>query len=334
MKNFDFDANTYSKDEYLIGGIATHVYNGAQLAPYINLVNEKFSKHSGITDARQFEQVPVKFLYLIHQRGGDYKFTESAAYNILKQYYQKSSNNDVPLVCVTFDNRNHGTRVVDENKNRGWNHNDTHGVDLTSIVEGNVVDLKLVMDFLPGYLNLEAKLSPALKRAHGTKIQYRNGISGYSLGGHTVIRFGHRYPELVEFVNPNIGCADLTSLLITRLQKADLQSSAFDKKWFYASYDELKLSEHQATVQYPEYLHQLVSAEDTSICENYPFTLVKLFAAFGADDKLVPTKLSKLWVDLYANSNPDSETFVQEGVGHDVTTEMVDRFTTWAAKHF
>lgn len=334
MKNFEFDASSYSKDEYLIGGITTYVYNASQLTPYINLVNEKFSKHAGITDRSILEQVPVKFLYLIHQRGGDYTFTESAAYTILKQYYQKASDKEVPLVCVTFDNRNHGARLVDDVRNRGWKVNDTHGVDMMSIVDGNVADLKLVMDHLPGYLNLEARLSPQLKQAHNTVIKYRNGIGGYSLGGHTVIRFANKYPQSVEFLNPNIGCADLTSLLVTRLLRAPLDSPAFDKKWFYSSYAELKLNEHQASVQYPEYLHRLIAAEDTAIFEDYPFALVKMFAAFGADDALVPTKVSKLWTDVYQSSNSSTEVFVQPGIGHDVTPEMIDRFTTWMSKNF
>lgn len=334
MKNFEFDPNAYSRDEYLIGGISTYVYNASQLTPYINLINEKFNKHSGITDSKQLEEVPVKIVYLVHQRGGDYTYTESAAYTVLKQYYKKASSLDVPLVCVTFDNRNHGARLVQEVKNRGWKSNDTHGADLVSIVEGNVIDLKLVMDYLPAYLNLEAKLAPELKKAHQTVIKYRNGVCGYSLGGHTVIRYALKYPESIEFINPNIGCADMTSLLITRLLQVDKESPAFDKKWFYSTYDELKLTEHQSSVQYPEYLHRIVAAEDISIFENYPFSLVKMFAAFGADDLLVPARLSKLWTDMYKNSNPATEVFVQPEVGHDVTPEMVDKFTSWLARNY
>ena len=58
-----------------------------------------------------------------------------------------------------------------------------------------------------------------------------------------------------------------------------------------------------------------------------------MFASFGEKDTLVPPRLSKVWVDFYNNTNSTTGVFIQEDVGHDVTPEMVDKFTSWLVEH-
>lgn len=331
MKLFEFNPDSFTKKKFNIGGISTYVYNSEVLVPYIETFNEKNHPH--------VEDIPVNILYLIHQRGGDYKFTEAIAYNILDQFYAKNpaakAVDATPLICVTFDIRNHGERLVDEVCNLSWKEgNETHGVDMISGIEGNVRDLKLIMDYLPSYLNLNHYLAPKFRElSPHCDIKFHNILSGYSLGGHTVYRFASEFPELVEIINPVIGCPDLTSLLINRLKKTPIESPDYDKKYFYYYYDELDLTDEQKKVNYPESFHKLLSRQDISVYENFPMNKVKMFAAFGKEDKLVPQKLSSVWCDLYINSNDDSDVFIQDGVGHDVTPEMIDKFTTWLAKN-
>ncbi|EAZ63741.1 hypothetical protein PICST_51371 [Scheffersomyces stipitis CBS 6054] len=323
MKLFEFDPSSYSKQTFLIGGINTYVYNSAGLAEYVQSFNTQVN----------VLEIPINVIYLVHQRGGDYKYTESLAYTILKQYYGKKGKVDVPVICVTFDNRNHGERTVSEKNNSSWNSgNDTHGVDMISSIDGNIADLKLIMEYLPSYLNLAYYVSPLLKKEYLTEIKFRNVLSGYSLGGHTVIRFASRYPHLVDAINPVVGCPDMTSLLINRLFKRRPDSPEFSKKYFYFNYQELGLSDEQKEKYYPEAFHRYVSKQDQAIFENFPMSKIKMFAAYGAEDKLVPTGLSTVWADLYGNTNGNTEVFVQEGVGHDTTPEMVDKFTTWLAQ--
>ncbi|EGW34658.1 uncharacterized protein SPAPADRAFT_57709 [Spathaspora passalidarum NRRL Y-27907] len=329
MQIFEFDPKSFSKEKYNVGGISTYVYNSDLLVPYIKQFDDANLPH--------IEEIPINVLYLVHQRGGDHRFTESIAYNVLKQFYEKrpASDDTTPLICVTFDIRNHGERLVDELRNSGWTKgNQSHAVDMVSGIEGNVRDLKLIIDYLPSYLNLNHFLGAQFReRNPSCEIKFRNLLSGYSLGGHTVFRFASEYPELVKIINPVVGCHDLTSLLVNRLKQTPLDSPSYHKKYFYFHYDELDLNTEQKQLNYPEVFHKRLSYEDTRIFENFPMNKIKMFAAFGKEDTLVPVKLSSVWCDVYVNSNSACEVFVQEGVGHDVTPEMIDRFTTWLVKN-
>ncbi|KAI3404676.2 hypothetical protein KGF56_002510 [Candida oxycetoniae] len=325
MKVFDHDPQAFSKVEYLIGGINTYVYNTETLRSYI----ESFDNSPTNVD-----DIPINVLYLIHQRGGDHKYTEALAYTILDQYYTKSSKASVePLICVTFDLRNHGSRMINKARNQDWiKGNDLHALDMFSSIMGNVADLKLIMDFLPSYLDLESLLTGEFKQQNQHwNFRFRNILSGYSLGAHTVFRFVNEYPGLVHIINPVVGCVDLSSLLINRLKQNSLESEDYDKKWFYYTYDELNLTKEEKH-KYPEHLHKYLSQQDEEIFENFPMNEIKMYAAFGAEDQLVPKKLSSVWCDSYMNTNDSTEVFIQDGVGHDVTNEMVDKFTSWLVK--
>ncbi|KAI5960866.1 hypothetical protein CANMA_003952 [Candida margitis] len=319
----------------LAGGIRTYVYNSDSLSAYVKSFNNATTN---------IDEIPVNVVYLIHPRLGNYKFTESIAYNVLHQYYAKkqtttsSSTATPPLICVTFDLRNHGEREVDSLNNYGWNElpdrkNDTHAVDMVSSIMGNVADIKLIIDFLPSYLNLDALLSNRFKQTHQHyNIQYNNILSGYSLGGHTVFRFANEYPDLVTAINPVVGSIDLSSLLVNRLKQNPVDGDNYDKKWFFYNYAELGLTAKQQDTQYPETFHKLLSKQDEDIFENFPMGKIAMFASFGKEDTLVPPRLSLVWCDTYLNTNDKSEVFVQDGVGHEVTKEMIDSFTTWLAK--
>lgn len=323
---FDYDPASFSKITYNISGIAVHVYNSDVLVPYIQSFNKSLV---------HIDEIPINIIYLLHPRGVSYKLTEAIGYNILSQVEQKrQQHGGVPLICVTFDLRNHGERTIDASKNEDWlQGNKTHGIDMISSIMGNVQDLKLIIDFLPDYLNLESYLTDEFKSKHQHyNIKHRNIISGYSLGAHTVYRFANEYPELVYAINPVIGCVDLTSLLINRLKQNDLSSDDYDKRWFYYNYDELHLSPEQQKTEYPEHFHKLLSKQDESIWENFAMNSIKMYASFGQEDKLVPFKLSSVWCDSYLNTNDDTEIVVYEGVGHDITEKMIDDFTTWLVK--
>lgn len=310
MLKLDFNPSQTSKEKLFIGGVSVYLYNARNLASHIALIE-------GDVD----HDLDVNVLYLIHQRGGDYTYMEAIAQRVIEQVENKL---DAPTIAVTFDIRNHGQRLVDELKNHSWRSgNDTHALDMISCIRGTELDLKLVMEYLPGYLDLEGKLHEDLKDAD-VKIRYRNILSGYSMGAHTVIRFTAHYPNLVSIVNPNIGCSDLTSLLVNRLRN----TRDFDKRWFYKTYEELGLSEIEQG-QYPEALHKVISEEDTRIFEDFPFNEVAMFATYYSDDPLVPSHISKLWTDIYMNTNSESEVFYEEGRVHDITAEMIDRFASW-----
>lgn len=320
----------FSKSEVFIGGVKAYLYNGVTLEEYVKKQGDVASKQR--PSAEPF-QIPLNVAYLVHGRGQTYQSTEGIAYKYLEQYYEKT-NLEVPFVCVTFDDRNHGERVVDETRNRSWKSgNAHHGIDLVSMVHGIAYNLKLIIDYLPSYLNLEYFLPPGATDQQKVVFKYRNILSGVSLGGHTVIRFAHMYPQLVDVLNPIIGCSALSSLLINRLRGASLDLEDKYKSWFYYDYSELGLDEAARKELYPEAFHKSLAAEDASIFESFPFGKIKMFASFGQNDTLVPPAISKTWVDLFLNSNLHSEAFVQSDAGHEATPEMIDNFTTWLVKY-
>ncbi|EMG46595.1 hypothetical protein SBY92_005456 [Candida maltosa Xu316] len=309
-----------SKVTYNIGGIATHIFNSDKLVPYVKKFNE--ANHP-------VESIPINVVYLVHGRTNDYKSTESAAYTILDQYYKKKTNaDDVPLIFITFDIPNHGSRIVNEQNNHSWGKNETHAVDMMSIIEGSIQNVKLIIDYLPGYLNLDYYLSDEFRRVNpGLTIKFNNIVGGFSLGGHVAIRYGIKHPEDVIAIAPVIGSSDLTSLFVTRLKKI----SNDDKKYFYFNYDELDLSD-QEKLNYPEALHKRISKQDQTIFENFPMNKLKLFAAFGGQDTLVPSRFSSVWSESYVTTNDASEIYTDEQAGHEVTPSMLDKFSSWLAR--
>lgn len=297
----------FSPIPYTIGGIPIKVYN-------VESVTNHVKNHSG-------DEILINVLYLLHQRDGDSSYTDAIATHVLDHF---TKNTSAPLIAVTFDLRNHGGRIVDSARNASWAEgNRSHAADMVSCIDGNVADLKNIVDFLPSYLNLES-----LVNTEDVSIRYSNIVSGYSMGAHTAIRFASRFPNHVTMINPTIGCSDMTSLLVNRLRG----SSEFHKKWFYYTYSELGLSAEEKTL-YPEALHNTISRDDTEVFERFPFSGVRMFASFYSDDPLVPSRISTSWADLYVLNNPDSEVYTEEGAVHNITPAMISNFAAYLVRH-
>lgn len=316
MLKLHFDDSQVHEKKIFVGGFSSYVYNSDVLPLYI----QDFNYESDVPPS-----IPIHVLYLVHHRGGDYTYMRGVASKILTEF-QKSCK--TPMIAVTFDSRNHGERIVDILRNSGWkSKNDTHAMDMVTCIDGTVLDLKLVIDYLAGYLNLDAFI-PQKAKNNGVKVTFNNILSGYSQGAHTVIRFGNRYPKDVSIINPNIGSSDLSSLLVNRLKG----TNEYHKKLFYCSYDELGLDDDQKKL-YPEAFHRKLSSEDLQVFEEYPFDKIKLFATFYDNDPLVPPAISKLWTDVYLNTNLASAVYYEKGCIHDISESMVDNYVAWLVKN-
>jgi pimeloyl-ACP methyl ester carboxylesterase len=142
-------------------------------------------------------------------------------------------NQDVPsakgLIAVSFDQRNHGTRMIDELANESWkNGNPRHAQDMFSIfrelpqlnklycsnqaTEGTARDTSVLMDYLASYTfpNGEHKIT-------------KNLVLGVSLGGHAAWSCLLHEPRISAGV-VIIGCPDYINLMADRARLSKLPS--------------------------------------------------------------------------------------------------------------
>ncbi|CAL1715716.1 unnamed protein product [Somion occarium] len=153
----------------------------------------------------------------MHGRTSSTADVEWAAEQVLNETSKKYENDSTlhhDLLVVTFDHRNHGSRLVDVKANIGWhefgNHNERHAVDMYSIQVGTSRDISTIIDFLPSFLYPNDERSIVHWIA-----------SGVSLGGHSTW-IALRTEPRVRVGIPIIGGADYASLLSERAKKAGL----------------------------------------------------------------------------------------------------------------
>ncbi|KAJ6153803.1 hypothetical protein N7470_006762, partial [Penicillium chermesinum] len=117
------------------------------------------------------------------------------------------------LIAVSFDQRNHGTRMVDPLANEAWRQgNPRHAQDMFSIFQGTARDTSLLMDYLAAYVfpNGEHTIS-------------ENLVLGVSLGGHAAwscLLHDSRVSAGVVI----IGCPDYLNLMVDRARLSKIPS--------------------------------------------------------------------------------------------------------------
>jgi hypothetical protein len=119
------------------------------------------------------------------------------AYNSSPAHYGSGRG----LIALAFDQRNHGSRTVDDRANAAWREgNGRHAQDMFGVVAGTVADQGLLIDALGGYLFVDEE--------EGKRREIdRHLVLGVSLGGHSVWQtmFGD---ERVRAGIVVIGCPD------------------------------------------------------------------------------------------------------------------------------
>lgn len=312
MSNTEMELNErpeaiIAKKTLAIGGIEVYVH-------YATNRSNPFDLH--VKDAQK-----LKIMYLLHGRGSSSERIEEITHSILKNVYTHDaagSELEIPVIIATFDQRNHGKRVVDEMRNQGWaKGNETHAIDMISFIEGGIQDVKLVRDYLPLYI-------PEISKFNSVS----HIVSGISMGGHISIRAAVRFGNAFEAAAPIIGCFDLTSLLLNRL-------GDFNRTELYEeSYDEL--SKSFDTTKYPRGLFDIVSKEDKLVAKDYDVKNFKSIALFGEFDPLVPMKYSLPF--LKSKSVPILDNTckpilpcqaIKYDAKHEVTDDMVKDLAKW-----
>ncbi|KAE8144870.1 hypothetical protein BDV25DRAFT_145189 [Aspergillus avenaceus] len=109
------------------------------------------------------------------------------------------------LIAIAFDQRNHGTRLVEPLANEAWRQgNPRHAQDMFSIFQGTARDVSLLLDYLPSYVFPDS----------GRRV-CKNLVLGVSLGGHAAWSCILHEPRVSAGV-VIIGCPDYVNLMMDR----------------------------------------------------------------------------------------------------------------------
>ncbi|KAI1140142.1 hypothetical protein F5Y05DRAFT_307743 [Hypoxylon sp. FL0543] len=168
----------------------------------------------------------VSCLWLHHPRLRAKEDMASIADQVLSAYHQRSTSSSSStrgLIAVAFDQRNHGSRLVDARANDDWRSgNKTHAQDMFGMITGTVVDTMNLLDMLEGYL-FGAGDGPGALPDGGKRRIDQNLVLGVSLGGHSAWQLLFADPRVTAGVIV-IGCPDYPNLLKDRARLSKLQT--------------------------------------------------------------------------------------------------------------
>lgn len=310
-----------SKTEFIIGGIQTSVF--------------------GLDELPQSQEVSC--LWLLHPRGATREVMDPFAAAVIGQWNRNGSGSSGHhgLICASFDQRNHGTRMVDDRANQDWRgKNPTHGIDMFGSYQGTATDTSQLIGYLPGYI--------FPNNEHFIK---SNSVMGVSLGGHAAwhcVLHDHRINTAVVI----IGCPDYTRLMQHRAEKSKLEtwlksdppgSKFLGSKDFPRALQEAVDRWDPAGLLMGEMLDSSSTDFGRDPSEREKKKLMplmrdhlqgkRIFNAAGGADKLVPHACAVPFIKWLSNAIRPSGWYsgqgvvfkdkVYDGAGHEVTADMV-----------
>ncbi|GAB7358769.1 hypothetical protein MBLNU230_g3995t1 [Neophaeotheca triangularis] len=151
----------------------------------------------------------IACLWLLHGRGDTQDSMSFTAAAMLEAWNKKRKPGDKSLVCVCFDQRNHGSRMVDNLASVSWKQgNPTHGPDMWTLYTGTAQDVSFLITNLPAYLPFSFS---------------QHICCGVSLGGHATWHC-LMHDSRVSAGIVVIGCPDYTRLMTDRAIRSKLDS--------------------------------------------------------------------------------------------------------------
>lgn len=186
------DIQPVSWKRHNIGGILTTVY--------------------GIEELPKSPSEIVAF-WLLHGRGDtqdSMAFTAAALLNAWNSHPNRKEQGSKGLICVCFDQRNHGSRMVENDDNVSWKQgNANHGLDMFNTYSGTANDLSLLITQLQHYLPFKI---------------HDHICGGVSLGGHATWNVLMREPRVTAGMVV-VGCPDYIRLMTDRAIRSKVPST-------------------------------------------------------------------------------------------------------------
>ncbi|KAL7623112.1 hypothetical protein AAE478_006791 [Parahypoxylon ruwenzoriense] len=200
-------APSVSRATLTVAGLKVDVYGLSELPPAADKVSCLWLHHPRLRVREDMAGIAGYILSAYHQ-----------------QQQQRGASADRGLIAVAFDQRNHGSRLVDDLSNQAWREgNKTHAQDMFGTISGAVVDTSHLLDILEGQLfgagdGPGAPPDPRRRR----RIDH-NVVLGISLGGHSAWQLLFADPRVTAGVVV-IGCPDYMNLLKDRARLSRLQT--------------------------------------------------------------------------------------------------------------
>ncbi|KAF1962436.1 hypothetical protein CC80DRAFT_160974 [Byssothecium circinans] len=187
-----------STQTHTIAGILTHVHGLSELPPSTTSVACLWLLHPRLQTAETMLPIAASILHAWNSR-------IAGTQNI---------NPPKGLIAVSFDQRNHGTRLVDKLHNEAWRQgNPRHAQDMFSCLHGTATDTSHLLTYLESYI-FHTPDSPRITQ---------HLVLGISLGGHAAWHCILSDPRITAAV-VGIGCPDYTRLMADRARLSRLES--------------------------------------------------------------------------------------------------------------
>lgn len=247
------------------------------------------------------------------------------------------------LIAAAFDQRNHGSRLVDKLHNEAWRQgNETHAQDMFGCYHGTAVDTSQLIDHLESYIFHEPS-SPCITSHFAL---------GISLGGHATWHCLLSDPRIAAGV-VGIGCPDYTRLLTdrARLSKRIAYTSTSPPGAAFLGSADFPPALIDAVKRYdpawllmPGIFNAVGEDAEMSIEARERFRELvrerlhgkRILNLSGREDKLVPYAAGKPFLDTFKQvlaENTDLhvgfEDVLFDGVGHAFPPAMVEKATRW-----
>ncbi|KAK4104019.1 hypothetical protein N658DRAFT_419757 [Parathielavia hyrcaniae] len=240
------------------------------------------------------------------------------------------------LVALVYDQRNHGSRLVDDGANGSWREgNPMHAVDMFAVVQGMVADQRVLLDLMEAYLFHDDA---------GSKRKVDQHVAlGVSLGGHSVWQLMFADPRVTAGVVV-IGCPDYMNLMTDRARLSKLTTySAQDGGASFLGSRDFPPSLLEACEKFdpkaiffgtsavPEARTTATADEGTKQIFRDRLRGKRFLLCSGGDDKLVPySRCSEPFLQWFtqaaatwAEEGVSVDDRVYPGVGHSFSADMV-----------
>ncbi|CAI6342449.1 unnamed protein product [Periconia digitata] len=314
---------TISSETHTISGILTTVHGLSELPPTVTSVACLWLLHPRLQTAQTMAPIAAEIIH---------------AWNWRKHSTQG-------LIAVSFDQRNHGSRLVDKLHNEAWKQgNPRHAQDMFSCLNGTAIDCSHLLSYLPGYI-LNTPSSPKITK---------NLVLGISLGGHAAWHCVLADPRITAAV-VGIGCPDYTRLLADRARLSKLDSYVSSSppgaeflrsKDFPEALIDAVAKYDPAGLLLPGYFNPTTRSDPGSLTEEQLArfkSLVrerlqgkKILNLSGKVDKLVPYAAGEPFLTVFKPvlaQNPafdiEFEDVLFDGVGHAFPHVMVEKSAEW-----